>query len=185
MSRILLSEGAAAATPGTGKVALYAKADGFLYSKDDTGAESQVSFEATRVYGIMSAQANATPESTVDATPRKLAAWNTDGVSHLATVDSTTNDNITVNAAGIFLITANISFSGDASKTYLCEIYKNASPTGFRLERKLGAGGDIGSASVNGVVSAVATDAFSIYQWSSDGGTTLLVTEAQLIIHGI
>jgi hypothetical protein len=39
----LFSEGVAASTPSAGKVALYAKADGLLYSKDDTGAETLVS----------------------------------------------------------------------------------------------------------------------------------------------
>jgi len=41
MSRILLTENSAApATPAAGKVALYAKNDGLLYAKDDTGAET-------------------------------------------------------------------------------------------------------------------------------------------------
>ncbi len=40
MAQVLLSEGAAAATPAAGKVAVYVKADGLLYSKDDAGAES-------------------------------------------------------------------------------------------------------------------------------------------------
>lgn len=44
MAQIILDEGAAAATPAASKVALYAKADGLLYSKDDAGEESQVGF---------------------------------------------------------------------------------------------------------------------------------------------
>jgi hypothetical protein len=37
------AEGAAAATPDSGEVVLYAKSDGLLYSKDDAGVESAVS----------------------------------------------------------------------------------------------------------------------------------------------
>ena len=37
---VLFAEGAAPATPGTGLVKAYAKADGLLYSKDDAGAET-------------------------------------------------------------------------------------------------------------------------------------------------
>lgn len=37
------TEGAAPSTPASGKVALYAKADGLLYSKDDAGTETLVS----------------------------------------------------------------------------------------------------------------------------------------------
>jgi len=40
---ILAAEAAAPGTPATGKVALYAKTDGLLYSLDDTGSESPVS----------------------------------------------------------------------------------------------------------------------------------------------
>lgn len=39
MSQIIIAEGAAPSTPATGAVAVYAKADGRLYIKDDTGAE--------------------------------------------------------------------------------------------------------------------------------------------------
>jgi hypothetical protein len=37
---LILDEGAAPSTPSTGDVALYAKTDGKLYAKDDTGAET-------------------------------------------------------------------------------------------------------------------------------------------------
>ena len=40
MAQITLPEGAAAATPSTGNVTVYAKADGLLYSKDDAGTET-------------------------------------------------------------------------------------------------------------------------------------------------
>lgn len=39
----LFTEGVAASTPAAGKVVLYAKADGLLYSKDDAGTETLVS----------------------------------------------------------------------------------------------------------------------------------------------
>jgi hypothetical protein len=38
----LISEGAAPSTPASGKVAIYAKTDGGVYSKDDTGTETNV-----------------------------------------------------------------------------------------------------------------------------------------------
>lgn len=42
MSQIILAEGAAASTPSAGKVTIYAKTDGAVYSKDDAGAETQL-----------------------------------------------------------------------------------------------------------------------------------------------
>lgn len=41
--KVILSEGAAPATPSSGQVKLYAKTDGLLYSKDDAGTETLVS----------------------------------------------------------------------------------------------------------------------------------------------
>jgi len=43
MNRLALEEGGSTATPASGDVALYAKADGLLYSKDDAGTETLVS----------------------------------------------------------------------------------------------------------------------------------------------
>lgn len=40
MSQVLLTEGAAAATPAAGKVTIYAKTDGNLYYKNDGGTET-------------------------------------------------------------------------------------------------------------------------------------------------
>lgn len=47
MAQITLAEGAAASTPSSGNVALYAKTDGLLYSKDDAGDELLVSGAVT------------------------------------------------------------------------------------------------------------------------------------------
>jgi len=41
-SFVIFDEGSSESTPGSNKVKLYAKSDGFLYSKDDTGIESNV-----------------------------------------------------------------------------------------------------------------------------------------------
>jgi len=53
MSRLLLNEGAAPSTPAAAKVAVYAKADGQVYSKDDAGVETQLGNVAG---GVISAQ---------------------------------------------------------------------------------------------------------------------------------
>src|SRR5574341_1141008 len=43
MSQLTLAEAAAPATPSTGKVTVYAKADGLVYAKDDAGTEKILS----------------------------------------------------------------------------------------------------------------------------------------------
>lgn len=46
MGQAILPEGAAPPTPAAGYVAVYAKADGLLYGKDDAGTETQISNSA-------------------------------------------------------------------------------------------------------------------------------------------
>lgn len=144
------------------------------------------------IYGAMSVQAGAAGEATVDATPRQLAAWNTNGLNNLTTVDHTA-DEIVVDEAGTYMVKACVSFSGTASKTFQLEFYKydaSASPlvysaSGHAVDRKLGAGGDVGACSLHGIIAFSAGDKIAIFQSSSDGGTALTVTEAQLSIYRI
>lgn len=56
---VLFAEGAAPATPATGLVKAYAKADGLLYSKDDAGAETALSGAAASA-AIAAHEADAT-----------------------------------------------------------------------------------------------------------------------------
>lgn len=139
----------------------------------------QANINETLSHGIMSAQSGVTSEVTVDATPRKITAWNTDGLSKNMAVDSTTGNDITVEVDGVYLVVANISFSGSSGDNFHFEIYKNGSPTGFSTSRKLGTGGDVGAAPILGIVSLVATDTVSIFQSSSDGNA-MTIEEAQL-----
>ena len=135
------------------------------------------------IYGVMSVQTGVTGEATVDGTPRKIAAFNTNGVSNGVTVDNTSDD-ITCTTTGTYLINASVSFSGSNSATYDIELYKNAAATGFAFQRKLGTGGDVGNSTITGIVNCAAdTDTFSLYQ-SSDG-SAMTVTEAQLTVHRI
>ena len=138
----------------------------------------------TTAHGILSVQAGAAGEATVDATPRKIAGWNTAGIA-VGTTPSITTDDITIDTAGTYQVTVSLSFNGSASKTYLCEIYKNGLTTGFAFERKLGTGGDVGSASITALVACAVTDTIEVFQWSSDGGSAMTVTEGQLSVHRV
>ncbi len=136
-----------------------------------------------RASAVMSVQAGSSAESTVDATPRKVAAWNTDGASVNMTVDSTTGNDITADVGGRFIVMVSASFTGTGNKTYQLEIFKNGSASGFAVDRKLGSGGDVGSVSIHGMFALVATDTIELYQSSSDGGSVMTVTEAQMVIN--
>jgi len=91
MGQHLLPEGAAPSTPAAGYVAVYAKTDGLLYSKDDAGVETVV----TSVLGANVGTFLATPSSA------NLAAALTDETGSGAAVFGTapTLTNATINAA--------------------------------------------------------------------------------------
>ncbi len=134
----------------------------------------------TRAAAIMSVQAGSSAEGTTDATPRKIAAWNTDGLENNMTVDSTTGNDITAGIAGTYVVMISCSFLGTGNKEYQIEIYKNGSATGFAADRKLGSGGDVGAVTIHGLLALSATDTVELYHSSSDGGSLFTVKEAQL-----
>ena len=136
-----------------------------------------------RASAVMSVQAGSTGESTVDATPRKITAWNTDGAATNMTVDSTTGNDITADVGGRYIVMISVSFTGTGNKTYQLEIFKNGVASGFAVDRKLGSGGDVGSVSIHGKFALVATDTIELYQSSSDGGPALTITEGQMVIN--
>lgn len=144
-----------------------------------------ISATHTPAYGTMSVQGNASAEATTDATPRPIALWDTDGLASNMTVDSTTDNDITAGLGGKYLVNLDVSFSGTASKTFAVEIYKNGAATGFSLIRKLGTGGDVGSASCHGMVTLAAGDTLTTYQSSTDGGTAFTLVDGQLTAYRV
>ena len=169
----------------------------FLLSRPTDGMAYKASFAQLKAevagdkyYGIMQSVDGDTssPEmtQTITGTPTILAQWNTDGLSSGITTSSATGK-ATVTNTGIYEIDMSISFSGQLSKTFVFEIYKDdtsASPTptatGFKMARKLGTSGDVGSASLSGLVSLAAGDSVMIYVSSTDGGNTITVHQSQL-----
>ena len=138
----------------------------------------------TAAYGCLGVEAGAAAEALVDATPRKIAAWNGNGISLLTTPDHT-QDQIEIDSDGVYQLTAHLSFSGTASKTYQLEIYKNGIGTGFAVDRKLGSGGDLGAVPLVGMLALLDDDILTVYQSTSDGGSVLTITEAQFTVHRI
>lgn len=134
-------------------------------------------------YGGLYVEDGSTAETTTDATPRKIAAFTTVMPSSSTCTPSTTTDDITVTDAGDYLIEGSLSFSGTLSKTFVIEIYADAVATNIKLERKLGTGGDVGAAPVRGIVTLTAGQAVSLYQSSTDGGTTFTLQNGSLTIN--
>jgi hypothetical protein len=136
------------------------------------------------VYCVMSVQGGSTAEITTDGTPRKVAAWNTDGICNGMTSDHTTGNDITADVAGTFLVNVQVSFTGSNAHTFDLELYDSGVATGFALQRKMSAGGDVGSGSIIGIVTLSATDTLELYHSTSDGNAFTAI-EAQMTAHRI
>lgn len=116
----------------------------------------------------------------VTGTPQKMTGWLKDGLSVGLVPDYTSGD-LTVEVDGVYWVDLNINFSGSANDVFFCAIYVNGSDALLaRVDRKLGSGGDVGSACAGGNLNLSATDTIEIYVWSDSGGTSFLPHQASL-----
>lgn len=100
MAEINLPEGAAASTPPAGVVALYAKSDGKLYSKDDAGTETELGASGSGSGDVVG------PASSVD--------------SEIALFDSTTGKLLKrATGSGIAKITSGVLGTASAGTDYV------------------------------------------------------------------
>jgi len=108
----------------------------------------------------------------------KLTQFDSNGESQGAVTADATNNKLTLNAVGKFLILVQLSFSGSASVDWDLAIYWNGSAIAAgSAERKLGTGGDVGSVSIIGVVDATLSgNDIEIYV-NPDGSSKNIVVE--------
>jgi hypothetical protein len=122
----------------------------------------------------------------INGTEALLDTWRTNGIASGTTPDYTSGK-VTAAVDGVYDVTFHISFSGSLGKTIDLEIFKEIisdspqiSSAEYEIERKLGTGGDVGSASCGGLIELSAGDSVMVYVYSSDGGTSITVHHAQL-----
>jgi hypothetical protein len=123
---------------------------------------------------------NAVTETTTDATPRTIAAFDANGLSNRVTPDHATND-LTITEAGTYDIQGHVSFEGTLSKTFKVQVYVNEIASGVPLERKLGTGGDVGSASFCSIAVCAIGDKITARHWSTDGGVAFTAKQISLV----
>lgn len=146
-TQIDFTEGAAPGTPAAGKVSLYAKADGLLYSKDDAGAETALGGGGAGYPGVTTggtgsldmAQGTKTAnEPFIDAS----VTWNSSGVAF---------EGIRVNA---------INTASDSASTLLKLLLSNSIV--FSVDRN-------GNLSLPNSASFITIAQNGTYRWSSGG----------------
>lgn len=125
-------------------------------------------FSDFKDFGAMLAIENATPEPTVDATYRKITAFNQTGEVNKMTVD-TVNNEITIATTGTYKLTGTAKFSG-SNKNFDIKLFKNGVNTTFGMEDY-----SDGNAAISSTIALVAGDVLDARQASTDGGVALTV----------
>ena len=86
--------------------------------------------------------------------------------------------------AGVYEITAQTSFGGLNNRTVHGTVWHNDVLSHLRFERKLGTGGDVGSASIVGLISLAANDTLTL-AFKADGTGTLDIQHFTLTIRRV
>ena len=145
---------------------------------------SSLDEENAGTYGMIYTQNGSTPQTGIGGTPELLTGFATDGLAS-GTTPSAADDKITVSKAGVYLVLAQISFSGTVTTEFNLHIHKTGTTTNFGTHRVLGTGGDVGSCSTMGIVSLAAGDDVSIYVNSDGSSDSITVVDGQLILFRI
>lgn len=132
-------------------------------------------------YGGLSVTDNSGAEPVVDATPRKVTAFDTAmPTSAQVTSDPTIDDSIQISDAGDYTVLASFSFIGTQNKIYEFELYNNGAPTGYKVQRKIGTASDAAAAGISGILTMVANGKLTLMQSALNGGTALTMVNAQM-----
>lgn len=179
----------------------YKTEDGQVYAKtglfgDDTNnaefvADGDLIFHGTG--GVPYGEISVTGNGNTTATTTKdlwvqFTEFDTDDHEHLTDVDSG-NDHIVINHTGMYSLMCSISLSGGGGKTYEMELRRNNGTevlTHAHVERKMGAAGDIGSATIVGIHDCTTTDTIELWARCIDTGpAAILLKDVTLAVFQI
>ena len=125
-----------------------------------------------------------TAQTGITATPVKLTTFAVNGTANGLTPDHT-NDQITIDVDGVYFVECDVSFSGSSNSTFELHLRVDAVEKDEGFHRKIGSGGDTGSAGFHGIVSLVAGEVLTTYIESTDGGTSVTPSDAVFSAHQI
>jgi hypothetical protein len=116
-----------------------------------------------------------TAQTGISTAPTLLTQWDTNGISDRLTPDHTT-DSITVDIDGVYDIDCFVSFAGSGTTTFEIHLRVDGVEQDEGMHRKIGTGGDVGSAGFGGQVSLTAGQVLTA--WIEADGSSKSVTVA-------
>ena len=163
---------------------------GFTFIDGSWHISEFTSFFPDGNYGGIGAEGNST--ATTIASPSsdfsnkaQITVFDTNAAASQGTTPDHTNDHITIDVDGAYLVTVNVSFRGASNNTtYSFAAFKNngATQLGARSTRKVGTGGDVGSASQHAIVSLVATDTVEVWIQNETQGSDVTIEDIILTV---
>ncbi len=150
---------------------------------------SQITFVdnpgASIAYGSLSVSdsSTATTINTVNVW-EQYTDWDATGPSN-NTTPSTATDDITISEAGTYIVVASISFSGSNSDEIEMSIEKNNGATNLDrcyFTRKLGVGGDVGSASISCLATLAESDTVELWMRNTSDADDVTIEQGDLLV---
>jgi len=143
------------------------------------GATGPTGAASSAFYGEISVANNAVGQTLTTAdTAEQITQFADDGQSNGVTTDAL-NDEMTIDNTGVYEILVSMSFAGTANIEY--EIFvavDDVQQTDIQCQRKLGGGGDVGAATITGILSLTAGEVLTL--WASAGSDASDFTAGQL-----
>lgn len=123
-------------------------------------------------YGCLFLYNNSTGDTVASGSYVQMTRFDTNGPYSGQVTPDHTNDHITIGEDGDYLIAFSTSFSGTGSVTWDGGVFTNNGGTKIeqvQMSRKLGASGDVGSASAIGIASLSAGDTIEVWLRQQEG----------------
>ena len=123
-----------------------------------------------------------TPQAGVTTTPVKLTGFTVNVAGLGGMTPDFTDNSIQVNLDGAYLVLAQISFSGSVNQGFEIHVNIDGVETPFGVHRKIGTGGDVGSATIIAPLTGLSSgEKIELYINTDPSGTAqLTIVDAQL-----
>jgi hypothetical protein len=143
-------------TPALGETLFYSSDSSKLVKKDSSGVVSPLAGGSLSYGGIYVAN-GATPQTGIGTSYTKITGFAANGSSTSDITPDHSNDQVTVATAGMYDLHLQASFSGSVNTTFTVSLAVDGTEDeAMAFQRKLSAGGDVGSASFSGHTSLTA-----------------------------
>lgn len=129
----------------------------------------QITGGCTKHYGEIYVKDNTDTMTLNSAAKVQVTAFNMTGVSQNGIIPDPTNDHITINQSGAYLITISAAAANAAAQAHVLDLsaWKNDGATEFNnihAHRSLAGGsGDIGSISLSGIINGTVNDTIEVW----------------------